>query len=171
MDGDQWEIQRNLTGSNDHNDSHWESIGMEPFDKGTANYQFVDETLMAGYQNKAVSYRVRRISTADWGWSTSVGIAEAFQSHQHQMRGIGANGTVCCIHNDPGGLLNPIQNTQLRFALQNFTNHIGQLSQANTAGDTLTTGLRLTQIQKVQRHIYRAQSGRTGGNALLHVSV
>lgn len=75
MDGDQWEIQRNLTGSNDHNDSHWESIGMEPFDKGTANYQFVDEMLMAGYQNKAVSYRVRRISTADWGWSTSVGIA------------------------------------------------------------------------------------------------
>lgn len=76
MDSDQWEIQRNLTGSNNQSDANWESIGMIGFDnKQTTDYEFVDEGLAEVYNNTAVSYRVRRVATANWGWTANAGIA------------------------------------------------------------------------------------------------
>ena len=73
MDGDQWEIQRNLTGSVDSNDPNWESLTMEVFERNQEKYQYVDATLAKSYLNSNVSYRIRRLSTADWGWTYSSG--------------------------------------------------------------------------------------------------
>ena len=73
VDGDQWEIQRNLTGSVDPNNPNWESLIMETFDINQEKYQFIDETLCDVYRNTTVSYRIRRLSTADWGWTSESG--------------------------------------------------------------------------------------------------
>jgi len=73
MEGDQWEIQRNLTGSVDSNDPNWESLAMETFERNQKEYQYIDATLAKSYQNSNVSYRIRRLSTADWGWTYDSG--------------------------------------------------------------------------------------------------
>ena len=73
MDGDQWEIQRNLTGSFDTNDPNWETLSMEPFERSQEEYQFIDETLPKVYRNSMVTYRIRRLATADWGWTYETG--------------------------------------------------------------------------------------------------
>ena len=73
-DGDFFEIQRNLTGSTDINDSYWTTISMEiPFQQGVKNYTFTDKTLMDQYQGHPVAYRIRRSSTATWSWSPGSG--------------------------------------------------------------------------------------------------
>ena len=46
-----------------------------------------------------------------------------------------------------------------------------KLGQTDTAGYAFSTGLCLTEIQKVQCHVYGAQSGRAGGDPLLHAAV
>ena len=78
MDGDQWEIQRNLTGSMDANDENWESLSMEVYDSGQDKYQYIDGTLPKTYRNSEVSYRIRRLSTVDWGWSFESGQAMTY---------------------------------------------------------------------------------------------
>ena len=98
-------------------------------------------------------------------------IPEGNQCVQHQLAGINTDGAVSGVHNHLSGGLNPIQNIRIGLSVQNFTNHLGQLIQANTAGNALTTGLSLTQIQEVQGHIHRAQAGRIGFNPTLHAAV
>ncbi|UKK49182.1 hypothetical protein L6475_04275 [Prevotella sp. E9-3] len=75
MNTDQWEIQRNLTGTTGMGDSNWQTVGMVAFDEATADYEFTDEALPQVYNNQPVSYRIRRMATASWGWSTQAGVA------------------------------------------------------------------------------------------------
>lgn len=75
MDTDQWEIQRNLTGTTGMGDSNWQTVGMVAFDEATADYEFTDEALPQVYNNQPVSYRIRRMATASWGWTTQAGVA------------------------------------------------------------------------------------------------
>ena len=98
-------------------------------------------------------------------------IPEGHQCVQHQLTGIDTDGAVGGVHNHLSGGLDPVQNVCIGLAVQNLANHLGQLIQADTAGNTLTTGLSLAQIQEVQGHIHRAQAGRIGFNPALHAAV
>ena len=80
MDGDQWEIQRNITGSVDRKDENWETVGIESFDRTQETYQFIDESLPASYATTPVSYRLRRLATAGWDWSDDSGLSLTYVS-------------------------------------------------------------------------------------------
>ncbi len=72
--GDFFEIQRNLTGSNDTDNPNWVTISMEiPFEQGKQDYSFLDNTLMDQYQGQPVSYRIRRSATTMWSWGPGSG--------------------------------------------------------------------------------------------------
>ena len=98
-------------------------------------------------------------------------VPEALEPHQYQLRRIHADGAVRRIHDHLGGVLNPTQNSHGRISVQHFPNHVGKLRQSNAAGHALAAGLRLTEVEKIQRHIHRAQSRRAGGNPPLHIPV
>ncbi len=70
---DTWEIQRNITG--DPTNSEWISLGQINFDEKATTYEFEDESLLAAYQGHPVYYRVRRVITAIWGWTSQNGYA------------------------------------------------------------------------------------------------
>lgn len=74
METDQWEIQRNVTGANSMGDANWKTVGMVTFDSKQADYEFIDEGLIQVYDNKPVSYRVRRMATASWDWTEQAGV-------------------------------------------------------------------------------------------------
>ena len=74
METDQWEVQRNVTGSTGMSDSNWKTVGMVNFDSKQADYEFIDEGLIQVYDNKPVSYRVRRMATASWDWTAQAGV-------------------------------------------------------------------------------------------------
>ena len=98
-------------------------------------------------------------------------VPEALQTHQHQIGGVDADGAVRRVRNDLGGGLDPVQDLQLRLTLQHLPDHVGELGQADAAGHALAAGLGLAQIQKIQRHIHRAQARRAGGDPPLHIPV
>ena len=78
VDGDYFEIQRNVTGATDAADPYWTTISASvAHEKGVANYTFTDETLMNQYQGRPVSYRVRRMYTSMWQWAASAGHCQA----------------------------------------------------------------------------------------------
>ena len=56
-------------------------------------------------------------------------------------------------------------------AVQHLGNELGQLAQADAAGNALAAGLGVAQLQKRQRHFHRAQARRAGGDPALHIAV
>ena len=54
--------------------------------------------------------------------------------------------------------------------VQNPFDEYRQLAQTDPAGGALAAGLRMTQPQKVQRHIHRAQPRLAGVDPPLHIS-
>ena len=74
MPDDQWELQRNLTGTTGMGDANWKTIGMVTFNKDQIDYEFIDDGLAQVYANKPVSYRVRRMATANWDWTVEAGV-------------------------------------------------------------------------------------------------
>ncbi len=70
---DTWEIQRNITG--DPTNSEWTSLGQTSYSDKTMEYTFLDDGLLSTYQGKDVYYRVRRVITAVWGWTSQSGYA------------------------------------------------------------------------------------------------
>ena len=87
-------------------------------------------------------------------------LAKALQAVHHQSGSVTANGTVSRIDNAAGCLFNNVQCAHVGLAVQHLSNQFGQLAQTNTAGHAFAAGLRMAQLQKGQRHIYRAQTGR-----------
>ena len=87
------------------------------------------------------------------------------------LTGIDTDGAVGGVNNDLSGGLDPVQDIRIGVAVQNLTNHQGELVQTDTAGDALTAGLSLAQVQEVQSHIHRAQAGRICINPALHAAV
>ena len=87
-------------------------------------------------------------------------LAKALQAVHHQSGSVTANGTVSRIDNAAGCLFNNVQRAHVGLAVQHLSNQFGQLAQTNTAGHAFAAGLRMAQLQKGQRHIYRAQTGR-----------
>lgn len=75
MEADMWEIQRCV--GEDDNEKNWTSIGQVSFDIDEVDYSYVDEGLFSVYQSDSIRYRVRRASTAVWGWDAAAGIAHA----------------------------------------------------------------------------------------------
>lgn len=72
VDNDFWEIQRNLTGSNNDDDSQWMTIGQIAFAQDSL-FTYTDEDFLNSYRGNAVSYRVRRMGTTVWGWGENAG--------------------------------------------------------------------------------------------------
>ena len=73
-DSDNFEIQRNVNGTTDTNDTGWATIGMESsFVKGQSTYSYTDDDLITRYKGKPVAYRVRRGSTTLWKWNSGSG--------------------------------------------------------------------------------------------------
>ena len=70
---DFWEVQRNVTGSTQDDDSHWTTIGQINFETGRENYSFTDEDYLNSFQENTVCYRIRRMATSIWGWSEIAG--------------------------------------------------------------------------------------------------
>ena len=70
---DFWDIQRNMTGTAEENDKNWRTISQIEFQEKTTNFQLLDDDLIDSYENKAVSYRIRRSSAAVWDWGSKAG--------------------------------------------------------------------------------------------------
>lgn len=77
MDGDYFEVQRNLSGNNDPTDKNWSSVGMVDYHQGESEFEYVDGEYVTSYQNRPISYRVRRASVSTWGWVTNAGYVTA----------------------------------------------------------------------------------------------
>src|SRR5574344_1190229 len=81
MSSDFFEIQRNVSVQSDgsylKDETKWSTIGTVAYENNKANYEFMDETLFASYQNNAPYYRIRRISTSKWGWGDDYGAPTA----------------------------------------------------------------------------------------------
>lgn len=93
MENDNWEIQRNMTGETDSNDSNWRTVKLVSFNGGDATYQVEDDEMVSYYQNKNVVYRIRRVSTGVWGWGPLAGTSTAICSEQLKLMSF-ANATV-----------------------------------------------------------------------------
>ena len=73
VETDYWEIQRNLSGNSDDDDSGWMTIGQISYEAGEKAYSYVDEDYLNSYQGREVYYRIRRMATSMWGWSKDTG--------------------------------------------------------------------------------------------------
>ena len=80
MYSDLWEIQRCI--GPDVNESKWQNIGQVTYDNDTTQYSYEDEMLFSAYQTDSIYYRIRRASTALWGWSYSVGAVKTHLAEQ-----------------------------------------------------------------------------------------
>jgi len=76
IDGDYFEIQRNVTGSDARIDPNWVTVSAAiPYEQGKRRYSFTDESLLSQYQGQTVSYRIRRTYTGMWQWAEQSGYA------------------------------------------------------------------------------------------------
>ena len=74
VDGDFFEIQRNVSGSTAPEDANWSTISAAVmYEKDTDKYEFTDETLLNYYTGKGVAYRIRRGYTSMWQWAAGSG--------------------------------------------------------------------------------------------------
>ena len=74
VEGDFFEIQRNLSGSVAPDDANWTTISAAiMYRQGTSNYSFTDESLPTYYTGKGVAYRIRRGYTGMWQWADNSG--------------------------------------------------------------------------------------------------
>ena len=77
-DADDFEVQRNLTGTTSMSDANWQSCGTVPFEGGKKTYTFDDTDLLQMYKGNKVTYRIRRLSTGIWQWAPGSG----YQTYQ-----------------------------------------------------------------------------------------
>ncbi len=87
IDNDFWEIQRNLNGSTNDEDSQWMTIGQVAFEQDTL-FTYTDEDFLNNYRGTAASYRVRRMGTTVWGWGENTGRQLLVMSEQPYLREI-----------------------------------------------------------------------------------
>lgn len=87
VENDFWEIQRNLTGSNNDDDSQWMTIGQIAFAQDSL-FTYTDEDFLNSYRGNTVSYRVRRMGTTVWGWEENAGRQLLVMSEQPYLREI-----------------------------------------------------------------------------------
>ena len=79
LDGDYFEIQRNLSGSDARTDPNWSTVSASvKYEQGKTHYDFKDETLFNQYNGNKVAYRIRRAYTGMWQWADESG----FDSYQ-----------------------------------------------------------------------------------------
>ena len=82
-------------------------------------------------------------------------VPEALQTVQHKAGGVPPDGAVGGGLHGAGGLFDDGQRRHVRSAVQHGGDQLAQLPQTDTAGDALTAGLGVAQLQKRQRHIHR----------------
>ena len=76
LDGDYFEIQRNVSGSDARIDPGWVTITAAiRYEQGKRRYNYTDESLLSQYQGQVVSYRIRRTYTGMWQWAEQSGCA------------------------------------------------------------------------------------------------
>ena len=74
VDGDFFEIQRNLSGSVSFDDANWTTVSAAiMYEKEKENYSYTDESLPNYYAGKGVAYRIRRAYTSMWQWVDNSG--------------------------------------------------------------------------------------------------
>ena len=81
IDNDFWEIQRNLNGSTNDEDSQWMTIGQLAFAQDSL-FTYTDEDFLNSYRGTVVTYRVRRMGTSVWGWGENTGRQMCVMSEQ-----------------------------------------------------------------------------------------
>lgn len=74
VEGDFFEIQRNLTGTTASDDANWTTVSASVmYKKDMDSYSFTDEALPTYYTGKGVAYRIRRGYTSMWQWKDNSG--------------------------------------------------------------------------------------------------
>lgn len=96
---------------------------------------------------------------------------EALHAAQYHLSRLGADGAIGRIGNDARGLFDQVDGFEICLTAEYRLDQSGQLTQTDTAGRALTTGLRAAQTQERERHVDWAQSRRAGGNAAFYVTV
>ena len=77
VEGDFFEVQRNVTGSTDNDDANWTTISASiKYEKDKDKYEYTDETLLSYYTGKNVAYRIRRAYTSMWQWKEGSGFGQ-----------------------------------------------------------------------------------------------
>ena len=101
-----------------------------------------------------------RLPRHRWRRMLLIVVPEALEPHQHQLCGVDADGAVRGVHDGLGGVFDPVENADIRLAVQHLPQHLGQLAQADPAGHALAAGLGVAQPRK-----FRAMSmgHRPGG--------
>lgn len=74
VEGDFFEIQRNVTGSTVRNDANWITVSAAvQYEQGKQQYTYTDESLPNYYTGGNVAYRIRRAYTGMWQWADHSG--------------------------------------------------------------------------------------------------
>ena len=113
MDADMWEIQRCI--GNDASDNKWQSIGQITYDNDSTSFTFTDATLFAAYQSDSVVYRVRRASTAVWGWSHAAGMARTSFTNRYYLPYVG----LATVTKDPTWGVNDQHQVNIQWEMRN----------------------------------------------------
>ena len=98
-------------------------------------------------------------------------VPDAVEARQHQLGGVDADGAVRGGHDYLRRVLDQLEDVQGRPSVQDLVEQVRQLSQAHPAGHAFPAGLGMAEVQKVQRHINRAQARRAGLDPVLHAAV
>ena len=96
---------------------------------------------------------------------------EALHAVQYHLGRLGTDGAVGRIGNDARSLFDQVNSFEVCLTVEYRLDQPGQLTQTDTAGRALTTGLRVAQTQERERHVDRTQSRRAGCNAAFYVTV
>ena len=69
-----FEIQRNVSGTDDDSDGNWRTISMDiAMEQGQKSYTYTDATLLDEYTGQPVAYRIRRSAATTWSWANGDG--------------------------------------------------------------------------------------------------
>ena len=98
-------------------------------------------------------------------------LPEALEAHQDHVGGVDADGAVRRVDDDLRRDLDVVEDVGVRLTLQHLLQHVGQLGEADAAGNALAAGLGPAEVQEVQRQVHRAETGRARGDPLLHIPV
>lgn len=98
-------------------------------------------------------------------------IPEALKPLENHRGRLTSDGAVGGIHNHPRRLFQEAKGVETGLSIKHLLEQTGQLPKSDAAGNTLSTGLRMTEVQKREGQVNRTESRRTCGDAALYIAV
>ena len=98
-------------------------------------------------------------------------VPEALKAAQNQLRRVAPDGAVGRGDDGPRRFFDGVDSQHCASSVEHLPHQRGKLAEPNAAGHAFAARLRVTQLQKCQRHIDRTQARGAGRDPAFHVLV